>query len=52
MEGILALAALGQRWRLRPVPGAVPTPQPLITLRVNGLRMKLEPRGGVRGPAS
>ena len=44
MEGILALAALGQRWRLRPVPGAVPRPDPLITLRVNGLMMKLERR--------
>ncbi len=45
MEGILALATLGQRWRLRPVPGAAPRPEPLITLRVKGLRMKLEPRG-------
>jgi cytochrome P450 len=45
MEGILALAALGQRWRLRPVPGATPRPDPLITLRVDGLRMRLERRG-------
>ena len=48
MEGILALATLGQRWSLRPVPGAAPRPEPLITLRAQGLRMKLEPRG-VRG---
>ncbi len=44
MEGILALATLAQRWRLRPVPGATPRPDPLITLRAHGLRMRLEPR--------
>ena len=44
MEGILALAMLAQRWRLRPVPGAMPRPDPLITLRAHGLRMRLEPR--------
>jgi hypothetical protein len=27
------------------VAGAVPRPEPLITLRVKGLRMRLEPRG-------
>ncbi len=45
MEGILALATLGRRWRLRPVPGVVPRQKPLITLRASGLAMTLEPRG-------
>ena len=44
MEGILALATLGQRWRLRPVPGVEPRREPLITLRANGLGMRLERR--------
>jgi cytochrome P450 len=44
MEGILALATLGQRWRLRPVPGREPGRAPLITLRVSDLWMRAEPR--------
>jgi cytochrome P450 len=38
LEGILLLATLAQRWKLRLVPGHPVTPQPLITLR---------PRGGI-----
>ncbi len=44
MEGVLALATLGRRWRLRPVPGARPVTAPLITLRVDALRMRAEAR--------
>ena len=33
MEGVLILATLAQRWRLRLVPGHRVEPQPLITLR-------------------
>lgn len=33
MEGVLVLATLAQRWRLRLAPEARPVPQPLITLR-------------------
>jgi cytochrome P450 len=43
-EGILVLATLAQRWRLRPVPGAEVGSQPLITLRPTGLRMIAERR--------
>ncbi len=40
MEAILLLATLARRWRLRPLPGQVVTPQPLVTLRPKyGLRM-------------
>jgi hypothetical protein len=42
MEGVLALATLARRWRLRPVPGAAPTPQPRITLRAIGVQMRVE----------
>jgi len=44
MEGILALATLGQRWRLRPVPGSEPGRAPSITLRVSDLWMRAEAR--------
>jgi cytochrome P450 len=43
-EGMLVLATLAQRWRLRPVPGGEPAREPLITLRPRGLRMRLEER--------
>jgi len=43
-EGILVLATLAQRWRLRPAPGAEVGREPLITLRPTGLRMIAEPR--------
>jgi cytochrome P450 len=40
MEGILVLATVAQRWRLRLVPGHRVEPQPLITLRPRyGMRM-------------
>jgi cytochrome P450 len=43
-EGILVLATLARRWRLRHAPGAEVGRQPLITLRPTGLRMIAEPR--------
>jgi cytochrome P450 len=46
MEGVLVLAALAARWRLRLVPGHPVVPQPLITLRPkHGIRMSLHQRG-------
>ena len=45
MEGVLALATIGQKWRLALAPGQKVEPQPLITLRPkHGLRMRVEPR--------
>jgi cytochrome P450 len=45
MEGVLALATIGQKWKLSLVPGQKVEPQPLITLRPKyGLRMRVEPR--------
>jgi cytochrome P450 len=45
MEGVIVMAAIAQKWRLRLVPGQHVEPLPLITLRVkNGLRMIAEPR--------
>ena len=45
MEGVLILAAIAQRWRLRLVPGHRVEPQPLITLRPRyGMRMVPEGR--------
>lgn len=47
-EGILALAALGQFWQPRLVPGQRIEPQPLITLRPKGgITMILEKRNPV-----
>jgi len=43
-EGILVLATLARRWRLRHAPGAEVGRQPLITLRPMGLRMVAEAR--------
>jgi cytochrome P450 len=42
MEGVLALASMARRWRLRPVPGPPVRGQALITLRPVGLRMRVE----------
>ena len=42
MEGVLVLATLASRWRLRPVPGARVRPEARITLRPLGLRMRVE----------
>ncbi len=45
MEGILLLAALGQRWRLTLAPGQVVATQPIITLRPKyGMRMMIARR--------
>ena len=45
MEGILILATLGRRWRLKHVPRHRVEPQPLITLRPKyGMQMILEER--------
>lgn len=45
MEGILLLATLAQRWRLRLVPGHRVAMQPLVTLRPRyGMQMTLERR--------
>jgi cytochrome P450 len=43
-EGILVLATLAQRWKLRHAPGVEVGRQPLITLRPTGLRMVGEMR--------
>lgn len=43
MEGVLLLATIGQRWRLRLLPGHAVEPQALITLRPRyGMRMSVE----------
>ena len=45
MEGILAIAALAQKWNLRLDPDQLVEPLPLITLRTKyGMRMRVEPR--------
>lgn len=45
MEGILLLAVIAQKWKLRLVPGHPVKPQPLITLRPkHGMKMVLEGR--------
>ena len=45
MEGILLIAYLSRRWRMRLVPGHVVEVQPLITLRPkHGMMMTLERR--------
>ena len=45
MEGVLLLATLAQKWRLKLVPGHRVEPEPLITLRPKyGLRMQVEAR--------
>ena len=46
MEGVLVLAAIARRWRLRLVPDQRVVPAPSITLRPrNGISMVLERRG-------
>ena len=45
MEGVLVLATIAQRWRLRLVPGHPVAPQPIVTLRPRwGMKMVAEPR--------
>lgn len=47
MEGVLLLATLARRWRLRPAEGRAARPQPSVTLRVRGgLTMLAERRPG------
>lgn len=46
MEGVLLLATIGRRWRMRLVPGHPVEPYPRITLRPrNGVRVILTKRG-------
>ena len=52
MEGVLVLATLAQKWKLRLVPGQRVEPDPLITLRPKyGMRMLVEARGGIQRTA-
>ena len=45
MEGVLLLATLGQKWKMKLVPGHHVEPEPLITLRPKyGMRMIVEGR--------
>ena len=45
MEGVIMIAAIAQKWKLRLAPGQRVEPLPLITLRTKyGMRMVLEPR--------
>ena len=45
MEGILVLASIAQRWKMRFVGDAAPVPQARITLRPRGpVRMQLQAR--------
>lgn len=45
MEGVLVLAALACRWKMRLVPGHPVVPEPIVTLRPQfGMRMTLEKR--------
>jgi cytochrome P450 len=45
MEGVLLLATLGQKWKLKLVPGHRVEPEPLITLRPKyGMKMVMELR--------
>jgi cytochrome P450 len=45
MEGVLLLATLAQKWRLKLVPGHRVEPEPLITLRPRyGMKMEVESR--------
>jgi cytochrome P450 len=49
MEGVLLLATLGQKWKLKLVPGHRVEPEPLITLRPKfGMKMLVEAREPAR----
>jgi hypothetical protein len=44
-EGVLIMATVAQRYRLRPVPGHAVEPEPLVTLRPKwGVLVALESR--------
>jgi cytochrome P450 len=48
MQGVLLLATLGQRWKLKLIPGHRVEPEPLITLRPKfGMKMQVEGRDPV-----
>jgi cytochrome P450 len=48
MEGVLLLATLGQKWKMKLVPGHKVEPEPLITLRPKyGMKMLVEARSAV-----
>jgi cytochrome P450 len=45
MEGVILLATIVQRWKLRLVPDHPVALQPIITLRPKyGMRMRVDPR--------
>jgi hypothetical protein len=45
MEGALLLSTIGQKWKLKLVPGHPVEPEPLITLRPKyGMRMLVQAR--------
>jgi cytochrome P450 len=49
MEGVLVLASIARRWRLRLDPAIPVEMQAVVTLRPrSGIRMRLEPRDGAR----
>jgi cytochrome P450 len=51
MEGVLLLATIAQRWKLKLVPGHRVEPEPLITLRPKyGMRMQVDAREPVLAP--
>jgi cytochrome P450 len=53
MEGVLLIATLAQKWKLRLAPGQRVEPLPLITLRTKyGMRMRVEPRVTEPGAAT
>ena len=53
MEGMLVLATIAQRWRLRYEGATPPAPQPLVTLRPrDGLAMRLIARRGATAGTS
>ncbi len=53
MEGVLLLATLAQRWRLKLLPGHCVEPDPLITLRPKyGMKMEIEARSADRRTAA
>jgi cytochrome P450 len=50
MEGVLLLATLAQKWKMKLIPGHRVEPEPLITLRPKyGMRMTVEARGQSAG---
>jgi len=51
MEGVLLIATIGQRWKMRLEPGQQIKPKPMITLRPSGgMRMELTRRADALSP--